>query len=46
MLINHYVIKLIKLEGVKFKDTYVEQDEVKILVVNRNALLVKENLGY
>jgi transposase len=33
MLSNHYVTKLINLEGIKFKEIYIQKDEVRILVV-------------
>jgi hypothetical protein len=38
MLSNHYVTKLINLEETKFKEIYIEQDEVRILVIKEQDI--------
>lgn len=45
MLSNQYVTKLINLEGVKFKDIYIEQDEVRILVAKQSDIEICPQCG-
>ncbi|KIC76030.1 hypothetical protein DB41_GP00010, partial [Neochlamydia sp. TUME1] len=38
MLNNDYLTKLINLEGVKFKDIYIQEDTVRVLITPINPI--------